>query len=118
MTVAAILFTTGSMNAMATHTGAEGGHDGRHHCIMFGAEKWQKLGLTEAQMNSVKEIQASCDADYKAAKNAGTDATASVDRHEQRLKSVLTEEQYAKWSEWCANKEHKKMEDHKTKSVQ
>ncbi len=83
-------------------------HEGKHKCIMFGAEKWQKLGLSDAQQAEVAKIQASCEQDHNAAVSAGKDASASVDAHEARLKTVLTPEQYETWTSWCA----KKMEKH------
>lgn len=79
-------------------------HEGKHKCIMFGAEKWQKLGLTEQQRASVAEIQASCKREYTAAVNAGRDASVTVDAHEARLRTVLTPEQYETWKGWCERK--------------
>ncbi len=116
MSIAAALFISAPVMA-SNATTSDHDHDSRHRCIMFGAEKWQKLGLSDEQMSRVKEIQASCEADYKAAKEEGGEAEASVAKHEESLRSVLTPEQYTKWSEWCANKEHKSGMD-KGKTVQ
>lgn len=74
----------------------------KHACIMASADTWTSLGLNADQIAKVKDIQASCKKEYDASKADATKATASVNKHEEQLKAVLTPEQYTKWSQWCA----------------
>ena len=75
----------------------------RHACIMAGADTWTTLGLSADQVTKVKEIQASCKADYGMAKEKDAQNT-SVAKHEAELKAVLTPEQYTNWTKWCAER--------------
>jgi len=72
----------------------------KHSCIMAGADTWTTLGLSTEQVAKVKDIQASCEKDHATATADGS-AKASVAKHEDELKTVLTPDQYMKWSQWC-----------------
>ncbi|MBP6312039.1 MAG: hypothetical protein KA408_07215 [Flavobacteriales bacterium] len=87
----------------------------KHKCMMAGDETWKTLGLTSDQMTKVKEIQKSCNADHMDAK-ADDKAMASVDKHEEELKGVLTPEQYANYTKWCSEQHGKKMHPEMGKS--
>lgn len=82
-------------------------------------ENWTSLGLSAEQLSKVREIQAShrkeCAAhdetkahetkanETKMTENQTADAKAKMmDKHEGKIKEVLTAEQYGKWLTWCA----------------
>jgi hypothetical protein len=97
----ALLASTTALAQTGSEKKAAAAYESNHHvCIMAGEEVWTSLGLTTEQMASVKDLQASCKADYAAAKT--DEQAASVLRHEEKLKGILTTDQYTKWSTWCA----------------
>ena len=67
---------------------------------MAGDDVWTSIGLSADQKKQVQDVQASCKAGYNTAKP--DEKASSVARHEEKLKSILTPEQYPKWSKWCA----------------
>lgn len=77
----------------------------RHHCIMADAATWTKLGVSAEQQAKVRDVQEACKRDLEMAKTAGNPTEASVDRHVEVLKSVLTPEQFMAWEKWCSEKQ-------------
>ena len=89
-----------------------------HNCLTSTTDKdWQTLSLDAAQSEKVKEIQS----EWRAAQStqvkdskAAMDESPMMDSYEQKVKDVLTAEQYDNWVKWCsthANKtELKRME--------
>jgi Spy/CpxP family protein refolding chaperone len=79
-----------------------------HNCLASTTENdWKNLGLTADQSAKVKEIQG----DWRKSEGAQAKATAGsaetspmMDSYEQKLKNVLSSEQYDKWVKWCAGK--------------
>lgn len=102
MTLGFALFTALGVSAQGTiDSKPVAAYQSDHHrCIMATTDTWHTFGLNEGQMAQVKELQASCKADYEGAKPG--EATSSVERHEEKLKGILTPDQYTKWSQWCA----------------
>lgn len=102
MTLGLALFTALGVSAQGTIDSkpAAAYQSDHHRCIMASIDTWHTFGLNPVQMDMVKELQASCKADYEAAKPG--EAASSVARHEEKLQGILTPDQYTKWSEWCA----------------
>lgn len=104
LTLGFALFTALGAQAQETMSSpppAAAGGD-KHACVMAGADTWTSLGLNADQIAKVKDIQASCKKDHDANKADMTKSSASVSKHEEQLKAVLTPEQYTKWAQWCA----------------
>ncbi len=95
-----VLFTCSGVAAQQGTTGTQE----KHHCIMADRAVWTDLGLNEDQLARVQTIQANCDREYKANIRDTEMAAGSVSRHTDEIRSVLTPEQYAAWSEWCSSK--------------
>ena len=72
-------------------------------CIMADKASWETIGLDEAQIAKVVEVQERCkkehptDADAKA-------HPAALAKHEKDIQEILTPEQREKWLKWCAEK--------------
>lgn len=88
-----VLATSGAMAQMPS--GSQPGN--KHKCIMACADTWTKFGLTAEQMAQVKDLQASCEKEHAA---KPTD-DAGVAKHEEKLRGILTPEQFTEWSQWC-----------------
>ncbi len=69
------------------------------------AEAWAAIGLTTAQVEKVEAIQTDCKTACAAVSETGhSDPAASkgaLKKHRDRIRKVLTKEQYAKWLVWC-----------------
>lgn len=98
-TIGMVLFA--STTLIAQDMKGEPTRTDKHACIMADAGTWTDLGLSAEQLEKVKVIQTSCKKEYEAAKAAGTKYT-EASRHEADLKTVLTPDQYTKWSQWCS----------------
>ena len=76
-------------------------------CLKTTDADWKTLGLTAEQMTKVQAIQAEHKKDCSAMKDeAGMkhdEATkaAMADKHEERIKEVLTPAQNDAWMKWC-----------------
>ena len=76
-------------------------------CLKTSDAEWKALGLTAEQMTKVQAIQAEHKKDCAAMKDeAGMkhdEATkaAMADKHEERIKEVLTPAQNDAWMKWC-----------------
>ncbi len=76
-----------------------------HNCVTSTTnEDWKNLGLSEEQSAKVKDIQAEC---MKMEHNMKADQTTTkespmMEKYEDRVKEVLTPDQYNKWVKWCS----------------
>lgn len=102
-----ILFTA-TLMMTATYgqgpTAPAAGSDPREECLMATGADWARLMIDQDQIMQVNAIQSTCLQDCAAAKEHGGDVKAVMDRHIAELRTVLTPEQYQRWSEWCAGK--------------
>jgi hypothetical protein len=71
-------------------------------------QTWQGLGLTDDQLAKVKSMQTACKTDCAVTpETKGTDADISgavLKRYNEQLQALLSPEQYAKWTKWCADR--------------
>lgn len=107
LTLGLALLTSATVSAQDKAAPTKAAQVSKHTCIMADAGVWTDLGLNEDQMTKVKELQANCLKEHDTAKAAGTKYT-EAGKYESELKTVLTPEQYTKWSQWCDANEAKK----------
>lgn len=133
--VAAVAALTGTLAFAAPHEGGRRGHGGKHGKAAFGARFAEKLALTDAQKQQIKDIHAATREQNKlffdtakanrnqarAARQAGDTATLNAlkatlaaDRARfkeirkaemEQVRAVLTEEQRAKFDAMKAERE-------------
>lgn len=67
---------------------------------------WSAVGLNEEQLGRVKSLQTACKTDCaitpESRKTHADISGAVLKRYEEELRAMLSPEQWAKWSEWCA----------------
>lgn len=85
-------------------TAPAAGADPREECLMATGADWARLMIDQDQIMRVNAIQNTCLQDCTAAKESGGDVKAVMDRHIAELRTVLTPDQFQRWSEWCAEK--------------
>ena len=72
------------------------------------AVEWTAIGLTSDQVKRVQGIQTDCKTDCAVISETGVkDATTSrsaLEKHEARIRKVLSLDQYNKWIEWCSQR--------------
>ncbi len=71
------------------------------NCLSATDADWKSLGLTVEQQARVASIQAECK--NECAGNVEGDASTAMiaDKHESRIKEVLTPAQQDAWMKWC-----------------
>lgn len=71
-------------------------------------QAWSAIGLSEDQLAKVKSMQTACKTDCAITpESKGMDAEISgavLKRYEEQLHALLTPEQWAKWTKWCAGR--------------
>lgn len=72
-------------------------------CILADKASWQSIGLDEAQMAKVVEVQERCKKEHPTAADAKAHP-AAVAEYEKEIQVILTPEQREKWLKWCAEK--------------
>ena len=72
-----------------------------HNCMMASDNDWASLKLSAEQTTKVKAIQAECMKECGAMMKTDPKMATMMDKHEARVKEVLTPEQYASWMKWC-----------------
>jgi len=78
--------------------------DPREECLMATGADWARLMIDQEQIMRVNAIQNTCLENCTAAKERGGDVKSVIDGHIAELRTVLTPDQFQKWSEWCAEK--------------
>ena len=73
----------------------------QHNCMQASDKEWASLGLTAEQTTKVKAIQEEHTRDCAGKAKDEASAAKSMDKHEARIKEVLTPEQYDQWMKWC-----------------
>lgn len=72
------------------------------------AEDWTAMGLTTAQVEEVQAVQTECKTACVALKETGREdpamSQAMLEKHRERIRTVLTKEQYDKWVAWCSTR--------------
>lgn len=104
--IAIALFSTGPLMAQPTgHATPDTTHVSEECLLGMKAQEWGALGLTAAQIEQVQAIQTDCKTDCVALKEAtATDpamSRAALEKHQERIGTILTKEQYDKWIVWC-----------------
>ncbi len=68
-------------------------------------EAWMALELTSAQVEQVESLQTACVTDCTSVPEGGkrdpSTSGALVEQYTERVRKVLTEEQFKKWLVWC-----------------
>ena len=96
---------TENQTAKEQHARAQ---DMKRACPMPDMRQVQSLDLEPEQLRKVREIHAECERDCAAMKEEkGSVDHAAMEKHQERVKEVLTPEQYEKY---LALSSHKKME--------
>jgi len=75
-----------------------------HNCVTSTTnDDWKNLGLSEEQSAKVKDIQAECmKMEHKMmADRSSSKESPMMMKYEEKVKEVLTPEQYEKWMKWC-----------------
>lgn len=71
-------------------------------------QAWIAVGLSEEQLAKVRSMQTACKTDCAVTpESKATDAEISgavLKRYEEQLHALLTPEQWAKWTKWCAER--------------
>ena len=83
--------------------GAQKSVHAQHNCMMATDKDWASLGLSAEQTTKVKVIQGECQTDCGAMTKDDPKMGMMMDKHEARVKEVMTAAQYDKWMTWCAN---------------
>jgi Spy/CpxP family protein refolding chaperone len=73
-----------------------------HNCMSATDKDWASLNLTAEQTTKVKVIQAECQKECGAMMKDDPSLGKTMDKHEARVKSVLTPAQYDNWMKWCS----------------
>ena len=72
-------------------------------------ETWASLGLSAEQIAKVEGLQTTCKTACAAVSETGErdvkTAAAVMEKHEDEVRKVLTEEQYNKWQTWCSERD-------------
>ncbi len=97
------LLSAGPLVAQATGTDSTRVSE---ECLLgMKAQEWGSLGLSAAQIEQVQAIQTDCKTDCAAVKKTAADdpamSRAALEKHQERIGSLLTKEQYDKWITWC-----------------
>jgi Spy/CpxP family protein refolding chaperone len=72
-----------------------------HNCMGASEKDWASLNLTAEQTTKVKAIQAECQKECGAMMKDDPSMGKAMDKHEARIKAVLTPAQYDNWMKWC-----------------
>jgi hypothetical protein len=70
-------------------------------CLMTTDADWKAMGLTADQLTKVKAIQAEHEKACAGMKKDDASAAMMTDKHEARIKEVLTPTQYDSWKKQC-----------------
>ncbi len=73
-----------------------------HNCMSATEKDWASLNLTAEQAAQVKTIQAECAKECGAMMKEDPALGKTMDKHEARVKAVLTPAQYDNWMKWCS----------------
>lgn len=72
-------------------------------CILGDRSSWQSIGLDEAQIAQVVQVQERCKKEHPTAADAKAHP-AGVAEFEKEIQGILTPEQREKWLKWCAER--------------
>lgn len=105
MIAAALCF--GTMGAQAQTTPVESAKSApddhaAYNCMRATDKDWASLNLTAEQTSQVKAIQGECMKERGAMMKDNPGMGQSMDKHESRVKAVLTPAQYDNWMKWCS----------------
>lgn len=100
----ALLLFTAAVSAQVTPDTAPTA--GAEPCILATKEAdWMGLGLSSAQVKQVMAVQTNCKTDcgntQTSERPSGKLNQAAIEKHEERVREILDQEQFKKWQEWC-----------------
>jgi hypothetical protein len=72
-------------------------------CLRTTEADWKAMGLTADQLTKVKDIQAEHEKACAGMKKDDASKTMMTDKHEARIKEVLTPTQYDAWKKQCTS---------------